>query len=80
MSNAAFAFFKHLYCKIRKIQTFQYLEKHRRNMLSVTELQIKSDEQVIDLWCQLFQNRSSSCVCEEETESEIVENQSNFNE
>ena len=70
VSDGVFAFFKYPCCKIRKIQTFHYLEKHRK-----TELQIKNDVQIIDFWCQLFQNRSSTCVCEEDTESVILHNQ-----
>ena len=48
-------------------------------MLSVTELQIKSYEQ-IELWCQLFQDISGSCRCVDDTESQTVENDVNFNE
>ena len=80
VSDAMFAFFKYLYCKVKKVQTYEYLQSHRKNMLSVTELQIKSNEQIIELWCQLFQDTSASCRCEDDTESETVENDVNFNE
>ena len=44
VSDEAFTFFKYVYCKMKQIQTFQYLETHRKEMLQHTEIQLKCDD------------------------------------
>ena len=77
VSDEAFTFFKYVYCKMKQIQTFQYLETHRKEMLQHTEIQLKCDEKVIDLWCILF-SKPDECTCKEDTQLEVVDNSQNL--
>ena len=54
ISDKAFTFLKLLYCKVKSVQTFQNLERNKDNLLHVTELHLKSDLDLIDVWCSLF--------------------------
>ena len=50
VSDQAFMFFKYMYCKMKSIQTFEYLEKHRTEMLYHTKIQLKCDEKLKISW------------------------------
>ena len=70
ISDEAFTFFKLLYCKVKSVQTFQNLERNKYNLLHVTELDLKSDLDLIDVCCSLFNQTSEQCECETPISSE----------
>ena len=63
VSDEVFDFFKVLYCKLKSVQTFKNLERNTKHLLSVTELQLKNDVQVLHLWCNLFMQSKNQCNC-----------------
>ena len=79
MSDEAFVFFKYLYAKIKAIQTFQYLEIHCTQMLHHSVIKLQNDEKLLALWLQLF-NSPEECICEQDIENEVLENDMNFND
>ena len=48
-------------------------------MLHHSVIKLQNDEKVVGLWLQLF-NSPEECICEKDTESEVLENNMNFNE
>ena len=63
MSDQVYAFFKVLFCKVKTLQTFQQLEQNMKHLLSITEMHLKSDVQVLDLWLNLFIQPQEFCNC-----------------
>ena len=79
VSDQAFMFFKYMYCKMKSIQTFEFLEKHRTKMLYHTEMKLKCDEKLVDMWCLLF-NKVEDCTCEDDSQFESMLNNETFDE
>ena len=48
-------------------------------MLHHSVIKLQNDEKVVGLWLQLF-NSPKERICEKDTESEVLENNMNFNE
>ena len=48
-------------------------------MLHHSVVKLQNDEKVVGLWVQLF-NSPKECICEKDTESEVLGNNMNFNE
>ena len=66
VSDDCFKFFKVVYCKLKKMQTFKHLARNTKHLLGVTEMHLKNDIQVIELWINLFSQAKESCTCEED--------------
>ena len=79
VSDQAFLFFKNLYCRFKSMQTFQYLETHSTDVLYHTEMQLKCDEKLVDMWCILLV-KAEECTCEDESEFESIQNNQSFDE
>ena len=79
VSDDAFQFFKVLYCKVKTYQSTKELEKHNSNLLQVCKSKLQKDENLLEMWCNLFNQIRNRCSCSADIDSTNGDQQSMFN-
>ena len=76
VSDDTFDFFKVFYCKVNSVLTVKNLKCHKIDILKVCECNLKQDETLLEMWCNLFVSKSDSCKCSQDIEDESFAEQS----
>ena len=79
VSDEAFDFFKVLYCKVNVVMNMKNLQAHKTDILKICEYNLKQDETLLEMWCNLFAPKYDSCKCSEDMkQSECVDDESEY--